>query len=99
MLQAQIFFDKDDLQGSKPLENYLMEFLIREKISGATAFTGAFGFGTNHYMKQPNLLFSFDDPPMVITFTDEAEKVRHILTKLRKEFKGGLILTSVVEKW
>jgi len=36
---------------------------------------------------------------MVITFTDEAEKVRHILTKLRKEFKGGLILTSVVEKW
>ena len=99
MLQAQIFFDKDDLQGSKPLENYLMEFLIREKISGATAFRGAFGFGANHYMKQPNLLFSFDDPPMVITFTDEADKVRGILTKLRKEFKGGLILTAVVEKW
>jgi PII-like signaling protein len=99
MLQANIYFDKDDLLGSQSLEEFIMEFLLKKKVSGATAFRGAFGFGQNQHMKQPNLLFSFDEPPMMITFVDEDEKVKRTLTDLRKVFKGGLITTHLVDRW
>lgn len=99
MLQANIYIDKDDLHESQTLEEFIMEFLLRRKVSGATAFKGSFGFGQNHHMKQPNLLFSFDELPMVITFVDEDEKVKHTLTELRKVFKGGLITTHSVDRW
>jgi len=99
MLQANIYFDKDDLHGSQSLEEFIMQFLLKRKVSGATAFKGAFGFGQTQHMKNPHLLFSFDEPPMVITFVDEDEKVKHTLTELRKVFKGGLITSHSVDRW
>jgi PII-like signaling protein len=97
MLQAQIFIDKDELHGSQPLFEYILRFLIRHKIKGATAFRGHIGFGSNQHLKRPDDLFSFDEPPMMITFIDEDEKVIHTVSMLRKEFKNGLIITHPVE--
>ncbi|AYB31719.1 DUF190 domain-containing protein [Chryseolinea soli] len=97
MLQAQIFIDKDELHGSQPLFEYIIRFLIRHKIKGATAFRGHIGFGLNQHLKRPDDLFSFDEPPMMITFIDEDEKVINTVSQLRKEFKNGLIITHPVE--
>jgi len=44
-------------------------------------------------------LFSFDEPPMVITFIDQDEKVKKVLTAFRKKVKSGFIVTSIVEVW
>lgn len=99
MLQAQIFIDKDDLIGLKPLYQYTLEFLMKHGIKGATVFKGVGGFGPNHRLKYPNDLFSFDDVPMVITFIDQKEHVEKVLTALRNETKAGLIITSQVEQW
>jgi PII-like signaling protein len=97
MLQAQIFIDKDELHGSQPLYDFIFKFLISHKVKGATAFRGQIGFGPSHHLQRPDNLFSFDEPPMMITFIDEAEKVKHVITLLRKEMKNGLILTHPVE--
>jgi PII-like signaling protein len=97
MLQAQIFIDKDELHGSQPLFEYILRFLIRQKIKGATAFRGQIGFGSNQHLKRPDDLFSFDEPPIMITFIDEDEKVINTVSQLRKEFKNGLIITHPVE--
>ena len=97
MLQAQIFIDKDELHGSQPLFEYILRFLIRHKIKGATAFRGQIGFGSNQHLKRPDDLFSFDEPPIMITFIDEDEKVINTISQLRKEFKNGLIITHPVE--
>jgi len=97
MLQAQIFIDKDELHGSQPLFEYILRFLIRHKIKGATAFRGQIGFGSNQHLKRPDDLFSFDEPPIMITFIDEDEKVIRTVSLLRKEFKNGLIITHPVE--
>ena len=99
MMQAQIYIDKDELKGSQSLNEFIIEFLIHHKVRGATAFRGQFGFGSNQYLKRPDALFSFDEPPMMITFIDEDEKVKSVLTALRKEMKHGLILSIPVEIW
>jgi len=97
MVQVQIFIDKDELHGSQPLFEYILRFLIRQKIKGATAFRGQIGFGSNQHLKRPDDLFSFDEPPIMITFIDEDEKVINTVSLLRKEFKNGLIITHPVE--
>lgn len=99
MLQAQIYIDKDELRGSQPLYEFIMQFLSREKIRGATAFRGQIGFGADRLMKRPFDFFSFDEVPMLIIFTDEDEKVKAALTELRKHWAGGFIITHQVEEW
>jgi len=97
MLQAQIFIDKEELYGSQPLYEYIVHFLLKQKIAGATAFRGTIGFGEHHQVKRPDSIFSFDEPPMLIIFIDEEEKVIRALTALRKEVSSGFIVTSKVE--
>jgi uncharacterized protein len=99
MIQAQIFFDKDKFKEDKPMTDYIMEFLIENQIIGATAFRGDLGFGEKRQINRPGRLFSFDEPPMVVTFVDEDEKVRKVLTSFRKKVKSGFIVLTHVEIW
>ncbi len=99
MIQAQIYIDADELKGTKPLQDFILQFLIKEKIQGATVFRGRFGFGKNQQLKRPNELFSFDETPLMIMFIDEDEKIKSTLTALRKVWKGGLVITHQVEEW
>lgn len=97
MLQAQIFIDKDELHGTQPLYDFIFKFLIRHKIRGATAFRGQIGFGPHQHLKRPDGLFSFDEPPMMITFIDEDSKVKEVIKLLRQEVKNGFIVTHQVD--
>lgn len=99
MTQVQIFFDKDKFKGDKALTDFIMEFLVDNQIVGATAFRGEVGFGENQQIKRPGRLFSFDEPPMMITFIDEDEKVRKVLSAFRKKVKSGFIVVNPVEIW
>jgi PII-like signaling protein len=98
MLQAQIFVGTDQLKGEQPLYEYIFQFLVKQKVQGATVLRGRQGFDGKH-LNRPNDLFSFDETPMIITFIDEEEKVKSTLTKLRQEVKSGFIITSHVDKW
>lgn len=97
MLQAQIFIDKDEMYQDNLLHNFIMEYLIENEISGATAINGFMGFGKNQKLKNPNRLFSFDEQPMLILFIDEDEKVKNVLTELSKLVTNGIIVTHPVE--
>lgn len=99
MIQAQIYIDKDKLKGVKPLHHFIMQLLIKNGIAGATSFKGHSGFGKHQILKQPGQQFSFDETPMVITFIDEERKVKEALTELRKEYRGGFIVTHSVSQW
>lgn len=99
MLQAQIYIDKDDLRGVTSLHKFIMQLLMENGITGATAFEGFSGYGKHQILKQPGLQFSFDETPLLITFIDEKDKVKKALTELRKLYRGGLIVTLVVEEW
>lgn len=100
MVEAKIFIDKDELHAERKLYEFIMEFLLSKKVAGATAFEGHIGFGpADRQLQRPGRLFSFDEPPMMIVFVDEDEKAKQVIKELRKEFTGGLIITSKVETW
>ena len=99
MLQAQIFFEKDELKGAQPLYEFILQFLMKKKIKGATVFQGKLGYGDDKRLNRPDALFSFDETPMMIIFIDEEEKVKAALTALRKEVKTSFIVTHKVEPW
>lgn len=99
MLQAQIYIDKDELHGDRPMNEFVMDFLITHGITGATSFLAHAGFGKHHYLKTPSRLFSFDELPMLIIFIDEEEKVLRTLKALRKEMPVGFIVTNKVDQF
>ena len=99
MLKAQIYTNTEQFKNSKPLEHYILELLLSQGIAGATVVRGKAGFGTEKKIMEPDLLFSFDEVPVIITFIDEKEKVTTALKKLREEIKNVLIVTSAVEKF
>ena len=99
MLQAQIFIDKDELKGVKPLHEFIMNLLIDNGIAGATSVMGYSGFGRHHRLKQPSRLFSFDEASMLITFVDSEDKVKTTLSILREQYRGGFIITHRVDLW
>ena len=99
MLQAQIFIDQDEMLGDMTLQEFIIKFLITQKVKGLTVFRGISGFGTNQHYNRPNDLFSFDEIPILITFIDDSEKVKKTLTALRTKFSGGFIITNEVEQW
>jgi uncharacterized protein len=99
MLQAQIFIDKDDMINGQFVHEFIMQFLITQKITGATLFRGRLGYGANQHLNRPNDLFSFDETPMMITLVDEDEKVKAAITQLRQQFTGGFIITHPVQQW
>ena len=99
MLQAQIFIDKGDLHDGRVLYEFIMQFLLRNNIKGATVYRGVMGFGAHQQMKRPNEIFSFDEPPMMVTFIDEDKKVLEVLKELRATYKGGFIITHHVDQF
>ena len=99
MTQAQIYIDKDELKGGNPLHQFIMHLLLENGIVGATSFTGHSGFGRHNRLKQPGQQFSFDETPMLLTFIDEDKKIKEVLTELRKQYRGGFIITHSVELW
>lgn len=99
MLQAHIYIDKDKQIGKQSLHQFIMQLLIKNGIAGATSFTGYSGFGKHQRLKQPGLQFSFDETPLLITFIDEEDKVKEALNELRKQYRGGYIVTHSVEQW
>jgi PII-like signaling protein len=99
MLKAQIYIDQDELAAGEPLYEFILKFLIGQKVKGATMFRGRLGYGEGQHLNRPNDLFSFDETPVMITFIDTEAKVRDTLTELRKTVKSGFIITQQVEIW
>lgn len=99
MLQAQIFIEKDELHGMQPTYEFIMQFLFKHKLKGATLFEAKSGFKAGEKLYKPNELFSFDDVPVMITFIDDEEKVKHALNELKKVLSGAFITTHKVEHW
>lgn len=98
MLQAQVFIDLEEMKGDQSLHDYLIRFLSEKNIAGATSFRGWAGFGKNHKIKYPRDLFSFDEPPALILFIDEDEKVKKVVAELKTILPTKMIFILSAEK-
>jgi len=64
-----------------------------EKVKGVTVFRGVSGFGRSGKMHSSSLLDLSLDLPLVIEFFDKPDKVKHILTHLRKILPAGHVVS------
>ncbi len=96
MLQVQVFFDKDDNHEGRPLAEYLMRYLLRNGVRGATILSAMTGFGDKRRIHEPHRLGHLDETPLLLLFTDEDARVREVLPHLRAVVRGGLVLTLAV---
>jgi PII-like signaling protein len=95
--EANIFVDKGDLHRGRSLHEFILRFLLSSGIIGATVIEGHSGYGRNQHIQDPNRLFSFDEPPILIKFIDQEAKVRNVLAELRKHTNKGLFTIQPVE--
>jgi uncharacterized protein len=98
MLQAQIFIDLDEMEGEQSLHDYIIQFLAEHGVQGATSFRAYAGFGRNHKIRHPRDLFSFDEPPAMILFVDEDEKVKSVLAELKRKFPAKMMTMVPVQQ-
>ena len=64
-----------------------------EKVRGVTVFSGVSGFGRSGKVHSSTLLDLSLDLPLVIEFFDKPDKVKNILTHLRKILPAGHVVS------
>jgi len=97
MLQAQIFLDDGERGPQGPLHEYIMGFLLKTGVRGATLYCADQGFGLRRHLHMPGRIGVLDERPIVITFIDEDEKVREALKHIKPFLHDGIAVTHRVE--
>ncbi len=93
----RIFVGESDKYEGKPLYKYLVEFLRREGIAGATVIRGIYGFGKTSIIRAPSILRLSVDLPVVIEVVDSKENIERIKPKILEIVKEGLITEERVK--
>ncbi len=99
MLEAKIFLDEHDLYQEKPLDEYIIRYLMHHHIKGATVFRGSMGYGSHHHLHTSRKLGASDALPIMILCVDEAEKIRSVLPHIKDILSEGVITIQHVEQF
>jgi len=99
MLQAQIFLDEGDKGPDAPLYEYILRYLMKSGLKGATLFRADFGFGSRQQLHAPSRFGGLDERPIMITFIDVEKKVLEAIIHIKPLLKDGLLATQFVEVW
>ncbi|HTH54779.1 MAG TPA: DUF190 domain-containing protein [Cyclobacteriaceae bacterium] len=99
MLEAQIFLGQQKRGDLVPVHEFVMDFLLRNGIIGATVVKAHGGFGASRRLKRIGGIFSHDESPMIIIFIDKEVKVRKVLKLLSHEITSMMIATIAVDKF
>jgi PII-like signaling protein len=87
----RIFIGESDTYNGKPLYRYIVEYLKREGISGATVLRGMMGFGQTSRISSTSILRLSTDLPIIIEVADTEEKIDRVKAELAMIIKEGLI--------
>jgi uncharacterized protein len=74
-------------------KNLLAKLHDEEKVRGVTVFRGVSGFGRSGVVHSSSLLDLSLDLPLVIEFFDKPEKVKQILSHLKKILPPGHVVS------
>ncbi len=98
MIQVSIFIDEDDMFNGERLSDYIMHYLMRNHIDGASAFITLLGYGRKHHLHRPKNIGAADERSIMILFIDTEEKVAAVIPHLHEAVRGGLITSQKVER-
>jgi len=77
---------------------YIIKFLMKNKIAGATAIRGILGYGSSFKLHSASLLSLSEDLPIIIEVVDKRENLSKVIPQIRDFLEGkGLITLEDVE--
>jgi len=98
MLEVSIFLDEDDFYQNERTYEYVMRYLMRHGIMGASVLTAMMGYGRKHHLQHRKGIGVADEAPIMILFIDEEIKIRTVLPHVKEVIGDGLIVTKQVER-
>jgi uncharacterized protein len=93
----RVFIGESDHHDGKPLYQWIVEMLKKEKISGATVLRGILGFGAGSHVHSSHILRLSQDLPVVIEIVDTQEKINSILPLIEQVIGKGLITAERIQ--
>jgi PII-like signaling protein len=93
----RVFIGEGEKYQGKPLYQWLVEILKKEKISGATVLRGILGFGAGSQLRAAHILELSRDLPVVIEAVDTPENIERVLLLIGPTIKKGMITTEKVQ--
>jgi PII-like signaling protein len=92
MLRITIRIKRNDEPQGKRLHNVLLDFLIQNKIAGATVWTGVDGFGKRKRatIKIEGITINM---PLIIEVIDEPTKLEPLLPQIKRMVDNNGIIT------
>jgi hypothetical protein len=87
----RIFIGESDTYQGKPLYRYIVEYLKKEGISGATVLRGIMGFGQTSRISSTSILRLSTDLPIIIEVADTEKNIDRVKSELAMIIKEGLI--------
>jgi PII-like signaling protein len=92
----RIHIGESDKWRGKPLHVAIVQFLRKEKFSGATVLRGVGGFGSSSVYHTDKLLRLSQDLPIVVEVVESTERIEEILPQLEEMVEAGLITLEKV---
>lgn len=96
-LLVRIFIGESDKYQGRPLYEWLVETLKREKMAGATVLRGILGFGASSRVHSAHILRLSQDLPIIVEFVESQDNVDRILPRIEEAMGGGLITVEDVK--
>lgn len=96
-LLLRIYVGESDRYDGKPLYRYIVEFLRKEGIAGATVLRGMLGYGKSSIIHNSSILRLSSDLPVLIEVVDTVENIERIKSKLVEIVREGLITEERVK--
>jgi len=87
----RIYIGESDTYAGKPLYRYIVEYLKKEGIAGATVLRGISGFGQTSRVSSTSILRLSTDLPIVVEVADTEENIDRVKGELAMIIKEGLI--------
>ncbi len=90
-LLLRIYVGESDRFEGKPLYRYIVEFLRKEGIAGATVIRGMLGYGKSSIIHNSSILRLSADLPVLIEVVDTVENIERVKPRLAEIVREGLI--------
>jgi len=94
--RVTIHLGESDRWNHKPLYEAIVELLHSEGCAGATVVKGVMGFGKNSRIHTSSILRLSEDLPVMVIFSDTAQRVEAVMPRIDEMLSGGLVIVEDV---
>ena len=90
-VKVSIYLSEGSRHHSTASEAVILDYLLRNEVTGASVFKGVAGFGVDHHVHSASFVELSDHLPVKVEFIETQEKVDELMGKLMELAGTGMI--------